>query len=182
MILYNLDLISFRRHRAACQTQTWKDKDILTDLPGKDGEATFRGRQSSLLFICLFYYMIHDLQCYVHFRLPWWLRRYSVCLQCRRPGFDPWVGKIPWRRRWQSTPVLLPGKSHGHRSLVGYSPWGRKESSSFQACSKTVYTYICIYVSPFILLHQQQTENTVRVLAPRNSCPERQRARASLIS
>ena len=42
--------------------------------------------------------------------------------------FDPWVGKIPWRKKWQSTPVLLPGKSHGQRSLVGYSPWGRKES------------------------------------------------------
>ena len=41
--------------------------------------------------------------------------------------FDPWVGKIPWRRKWQSTPVLLPGKSHGQKSLVGYSPWGRKE-------------------------------------------------------
>ena len=39
-------------------------------------------------------------------------------MQCGRPGFDPWVGKIPWRRKWQSTPVLLPGKSHGHRSLV----------------------------------------------------------------
>ena len=51
----------------------------------------------------------------------------SVCLRCGRPGLDPWVGKIPWRRRWQSTPVLLPGKSHGQRSLVGYSPWGRKE-------------------------------------------------------
>ena len=38
-----------------------------------------------------------------------------------------WVGKIRWRRKWQSTPVLLPGKSHGQRSLVGYSPWGRKE-------------------------------------------------------
>ena len=36
---------------------------------------------------------------------------------CRRPGFDPWVGKIPWRRKWQPTPVLLPGKSHGRRSL-----------------------------------------------------------------
>ena len=52
----------------------------------------------------------------------------SVCLQCRRPGFDPQVGKIPWRRKWQPTPVLLPGKSHGQRSLVDYSPWGRKES------------------------------------------------------
>ena len=37
------------------------------------------------------------------------------------------VGKIPWRRKWQRTPVLLPGESHGQRSLVGYSPWGRKE-------------------------------------------------------
>ena len=45
-------------------------------------------------------------------------------------GFDPWVRKIPWRRRWQPTPVFLPGKSHGQRSLVGYSPWGCKESNT----------------------------------------------------
>ena len=45
-------------------------------------------------------------------------------------GFNPWVGKIPWRRKWQSTPVLLPGKSHGQRSLVGYSSWGHKESDT----------------------------------------------------
>ena len=59
---------------------------------------------------------------------PWWLRGQSICLQCGRPRFNPWVGKIPWRRKWQPTPILLPGKSHGQRSLVGYSPWGRKES------------------------------------------------------
>ena len=41
--------------------------------------------------------------------------------------FDSWVRKIPWRRKWQSTPVFLPGESHGQRSLVGYSPWGHKE-------------------------------------------------------
>ena len=52
----------------------------------------------------------------------------SVCLQCGRPGFDPWVGKTPWRRIWQPTPVFLLGKSRGQRSLVGYSLWGRKES------------------------------------------------------
>ena len=46
------------------------------------------------------------------------------------PGFDPWVGKIPWKRKWQPTPVLLSGKSHGRRSLAGYSPWGRKESDT----------------------------------------------------
>ena len=53
-------------------------------------------------------------------------RRFSerlyFCLQCGRPGFDPWVRKIPWRRKWQPTPVFLPGESHGWRSLVGYSP------------------------------------------------------------
>ena len=44
------------------------------------------------------------------------------------PGsIDRWVGKIPWRRKWQPTPVFLPGESHGQRSLVGYSPWGGKE-------------------------------------------------------
>ena len=62
--------------------------------------------------------------------LLWWLRWQSVCLQGSRPGFDPWVGKILWRRRWQPTPVLVPGKSHGWRSLVGYSLWGHKESDT----------------------------------------------------
>ena len=46
------------------------------------------------------------------------------------PGFDPWVGKIPWRRKWRPTPVLLPGKFHAQKSLVGYSPWGCKESDT----------------------------------------------------
>ena len=48
----------------------------------------------------------------------------SICLPCGRPKFNPWVRKIPRRRKWHPTPVLLPGKSHGWRSLVGYSPWG----------------------------------------------------------
>ena len=49
------------------------------------------------------------------------------CRRCRRLKFDPWVGKIPWRRAWQPTPVFLPGEPHGQRSLVGYSLWGHKE-------------------------------------------------------
>jgi len=48
--------------------------------------------------------------------------------RCEQRGFDPWVGKIPWRRKWQATPVFLPGKSHGRRNLASYSPWGHKES------------------------------------------------------
>ena len=42
------------------------------------------------------------------------------------PGFNPWIGKIPWRREWQPTLIFLPGESHGQRSLSGCSPWGRK--------------------------------------------------------
>ena len=57
----------------------------------------------------------------------WFSCRESTC-QCRRPGFNPWIRKIPWRRAWQPTPVFLPGESPGQRSLVGYSPWDRKES------------------------------------------------------
>jgi len=48
----------------------------------------------------------------------------------KRLGFNPWVRKIPWRREWPPTSALLPGKSHGQRSLVGYSPLGFKESDT----------------------------------------------------
>jgi len=59
-----------------------------------------------------------------------WLSGKESACQCRRHRrhrFNPWVRKISWRRKWQPTPVFLPGKSHGQRSLVGYSPWGLKE-------------------------------------------------------
>ena len=49
------------------------------------------------------------------------------CRRHKRRGFNPSVGKIPWRKKWQPTPVFLPGVSHGQRSLAGYSPWGLKE-------------------------------------------------------
>ena len=56
-------------------------------------------------------------------------------LQCRRCSFDPWVWKMPWRRKQQSTPVFLSGKSHGHWNLVGYSPKGHKESDTTEQLS-----------------------------------------------
>ena len=58
----------------------------------------------------------------------------KVCLQCGRPGFNPWVGKISWRREWQPTPVLLPRKFHAQRSLVGYGvakSWTRLNDFTF---------------------------------------------------
>ena len=51
---------------------------------------------------------------------PWLSGKESTC-QCRRRGFDPWVGKMPWRRKWRPTPVFLSAKFRGQRSLVGYS-------------------------------------------------------------
>ena len=62
--------------------------------------------------------------------LRWWCYYKGPTCQCRckRCRFNPWVGKIPWRKEWQPTPVFLPGESHGQRSLEGYSPQGHKES------------------------------------------------------
>ena len=57
-----------------------------------------------------------------HSGISWWLRGKEYTWQCRRCRFDPWVRKISWRRKWQTTPVFLPEKSHGQRSLEGYSP------------------------------------------------------------
>ena len=93
----------------------------------------------------LLYRERRSLNCY---GLPWWLTGQSICLQYGRPGFEPWVRKIPWRREWQPTPVLLPGKSHGWRSLVGYSPWGCKESDMTERLHFHLYIhiYVCVWV------------------------------------
>ena len=74
----------------------------------------------------------------------------SVCLQCGRPGSDPWVGKIPWRRKWQPTPVFLPGESHGWRSLVGYSP---RVTKSRAQLSNFTFTFTFIQCIKCCLLH-----------------------------
>ena len=57
-----------------------------------------------------------------------WNSGKELACQCRRHGFDPWAKKIPRRRKWQPTPIFLPGTFHGQRTLAGYSSWGRKES------------------------------------------------------
>ena len=74
-------------------------------------------------------------------RSPKWLRT-CLPMQCRRHkrrGFDPWVGKIPWRRKWQPTPVFLPGKSYGQGSLAGYSPWGCTDSDMTEQLTLSLF-------------------------------------------
>ena len=71
-------------------------------------------------------------------RLPLWLSWYRMHLQCRKPGFDPWVGKIPWRREWLPTLVFWPGEFHGL-----YSPWGGKESDTTEQLSLHLHSQRC---------------------------------------
>ena len=67
----------------------------------------------------------------------------DICLQCKRPGFDPWVGKIPWRRKWQPTLVFLPGEFQGQRNLVGYSPRGREELDTTETLTHKHTVSVC---------------------------------------
>ena len=77
------------------------------------------------------------------------------CRRHKRPGFYPWVRKIPWRRAWQSTPVFLPRESHGQKSLVDYSPQHRTECNMTEmtqhACTwSTIPSLSCPQLSPFM--------------------------------
>ena len=84
---------------------------------------------------------------------PWWLRR--ICLQCRRPGFNLWVGKILWRRKWQPTPVFLPGES----------PWteepGRLQSMGSQRIGHNWATKM--HVHRGLLTNEAETQEVVTV-------------------
>ena len=83
----------------------------------------------------------------------------------RRPRFHPCVQKIPWRRKEQPTPIFLPRKSHGQRSLAGYSPWSCRESDTTeQLCQAQVTSCLAEgvgldltdYISPYVLFSQGQ--------------------------
>ena len=91
--------------------------------------------------------------------LPLWLSWYRICLQYGRPGLDPWVGKIPWRRERLPTPVSWPGEFHGL-----YSPWSRKELDTTQRLSLSLsmiknqfviadkYNHLCLIYMKFTLI------------------------------
>ena len=65
-----------------------------------------------------------------------------IFLQCRRHEFDPWVRKIPWRWKWQPTPVCLPEKSHGQRKLAGYSLKDSKESDTAEQLNTAPFSFL----------------------------------------
>ena len=108
----------------SCVSLHWQADSSPAEPPGK---------------LCILYIV------FIH-GLPQWLSRQRVRLQCRsyrRRGFDLWVRKIPWRRKWLPTAVFLPGKFQGQRSRAGYSPWGGKETDAAEHARTE-----CIYTSP----------------------------------
>ena len=110
---------------------------------------------------------IHMFMCiYIYMSFPCGSDGKSVSLQGGRPRFSPWVKKIPWRRKWQPTPVLLPGKLHGWRNLVGYSLWGCKELDTtkqlrFHFLFMCVCVCVCVCVDIYIYIVYLQKHRTV---------------------
>ena len=81
----------------------------------------------------------------------------------RKPWFNPWVGKIPWRREWLPTTVFLPGEFHEQRSLVGYSPWGPKELDMTKQLILSLFHFHWSHVQMWELVHKEGS-------APKNGC------------
>ena len=93
--------------------------------------------------------------CILLMGLLWWISDKEFPCQWKRRGFHYWVGKIPWRRKWQPIPVFLPGKSHGQRNLVDYSSWGRKVSDTIYNHQQQLIVYVCEYASLFLYVYVQ---------------------------
>ena len=90
--------------------------------------------------------MVFQIAMYNEQWASWWLSGKRTCLQRRRRkryGFKSWIGKIPWRRAWQPTPVSQPGEFHGQRSLAGYSPCGHKESDMIKHSTNHLNSCCC---------------------------------------
>ena len=79
----------------------------------------------------------------------------GICLPCQRYRFDPWVTKIPWKRKWLPTPVFLPGESHGQRSLAGYSPQGQSRTQLKRLSKNSVsqYNMSIVFLTVCLMMH-----------------------------
>ena len=117
--------VSLKTLLAYPEVEALKSNEVLKRQQQKFGGGCSSYWLTSLPKTCVFsIYLIRTLG------FPVGARGKEPAQQCRRHkrhGFFPWAGKIPWRRKWQPTPVFLPGESHGQRRLAGYSPWGGKE-------------------------------------------------------
>ena len=114
-------------------------------------------------------YLFRDV--YWCFGFPRWLSgKESIC-RCRRHSSDPWVGKIPWSREWLPTPVFLPGKSHGQRSLVGYSPWGWEALDTAKWLSSLTHWCFGVVVTRITYIYLQYKCGIMRISGKNWSVP-----------
>ena len=107
--------LAFRKYytRISFATLPWKWFDLFIRFPHGDGFIGTRIAQASLSSVGA------SLVAQLVKNLP----------TVQETWFNPWLRKVPWRRKWQPTPVFLPGEAHGQRSLMGYSPWGHKSQT-----------------------------------------------------
>ena len=82
--------------------------------------------------------------------LPWQLSWWRICLQCRKPQFDPWVGKIPWRRAWQPTPAYLSGESPGTEEPGRLQSMGSQRAGHDWVTEHSTVIAVCLLSSPFL--------------------------------
>ena len=119
----------------ACRPKLEKTPCSNVD-PAQPKQATIKRKTAMMVFkvVVIGFFLFFTFYFVFYFVFPGGTRGKEHPCQCRRwkrHGLDPsWVGKIPWRRTWQPTPVFLPGESHGQRSLAGYSPYHRTVSDT----------------------------------------------------
>ena len=123
----------------------------LKSLPPATGESSQSLTKSPLSQICVCDYIYTYAYAYVCiyvniYGLPRWLSDKESACQCRSPGFDPWLRKFSWRRKWQPTLAFLPGKSHGQRSLGdrGATVHGIAKSQKQQLACNVIETAIVV--------------------------------------
>ena len=119
----------------------WSFSFCISSSREQPGLISFRMDWLDLLNLAQFVNQFYQL-----LRLSWYLRWYRVSLQFRRPGFNPWIRKISWRREWQPVPVFLPGESHGQRSLVSCSSWGCKESDMVEQLTLSHFQHFLCWI------------------------------------
>ena len=124
--LWNLKIIQMNLHTKPKQTHKHRKQTYVYQKGRRGKNQEYGINRHRLLYIK----QMSKKDLLQHSKL--WLSGKESACQCRRHGFSSWVGKIPWRRKWQFTPEFLPGKSHRQRSLKGYSLRVAKESDMTQ--------------------------------------------------
>ena len=128
----------FKEQSSSCPVFSQDSVPLESSHQSREAETTWRNFQQVLQFV----------------GFPGGTSGKEPTCQFRRHRFKPWVREIPWRKAWKSTPVFLPGESHGQRSLASHSPWGHKESDTTERLTLplVLLAYVVCSHRPSVLL------------------------------